>query len=56
MRRDPRTYLWDALRATELLAEFSSGKSFADYLTDAMLRSAVERWSDHAPVTVVYSD
>jgi uncharacterized protein with HEPN domain len=43
MRRDPRTYLWDALRATELLAEFSSGKSFADYLVDAMLRSAVER-------------
>lgn len=43
MRRDPRTYLWDALRATELLAEFSSGKSFTDYLADAMLRSAVER-------------
>ncbi|GHH38244.1 HepT-like ribonuclease domain-containing protein [Lentzea cavernae] len=43
MRRDPRTYLWDALRAVELLADFSSGKSFADYLADAMLRSAVER-------------
>lgn len=43
MRRDPRTYLWDALRAAELLAEFSSGKSFTDYLDDAMLRSAVER-------------
>ena len=43
MRRDPRTYLWDALRATELLADFSSGKTFDDYLADAMLRSAVER-------------
>jgi uncharacterized protein with HEPN domain len=43
MPRDPRTYLWDALRATELLGEFSSGKSFADYQADAMLRSAVER-------------
>ncbi|SEQ75235.1 HepT-like ribonuclease domain-containing protein [Lentzea albida] len=43
MRRDPRTYLWDALRAVELLAEFSSGKTFADYEADAMLRSAVER-------------
>ncbi|NKE58107.1 DUF86 domain-containing protein [Lentzea sp. PSKA42] len=43
MRRDPRTYLWDALHAAELLAEFSSGKSFTDYLGDAMLRSAVER-------------
>ncbi|MEU7479468.1 hypothetical protein AB0A63_26005 [Lentzea sp. NPDC042327] len=42
MRRDPRAYLWDAVRATELLAEFSDGKSFADYVSDAMLRSAVE--------------
>lgn len=31
------------MRATELLAEFSNGKSFTDYLADAMLRSAVER-------------
>ncbi|MCR3746282.1 hypothetical protein LX88_000220 [Lentzea californiensis] len=43
MRRDPRAYLWDALRAAELLAEFSRGKSYTDYLADAMLRSAVER-------------
>jgi uncharacterized protein with HEPN domain len=43
MRRDPRTYLWDALRAVELLAEFSNGKAFTDYVADAMLRSAVER-------------
>jgi len=43
MPRDPRTYLWYALQATELLGEFSSGKSFDDYRADAMLRSAVER-------------
>lgn len=43
MQRDPRTYLWDALRAAELLAEFSKGKSFADYQADALLSSAVER-------------
>ncbi|HUQ59611.1 DUF86 domain-containing protein [Lentzea sp.] len=35
--------MWDALRAAELLAEFSSGKSFTGYLGDAMPRSAVER-------------
>jgi uncharacterized protein with HEPN domain len=43
MRRDPRAYLWDASRAAELLAEFTEGKSFAEYQADAMLRSAVER-------------
>ncbi|MCG8921029.1 DUF86 domain-containing protein [Lentzea sp. CC55] len=35
--------MWDALRAAELLSEFGAGKSFTDYLADAMLRSAVER-------------
>jgi hypothetical protein len=35
--------LWDALQATDLLREFSAGKSFGDYQADAMLRSAVER-------------
>src|SRR4051794_32219378 len=43
MPRDARTYLWDALRATELLGEFSAGRTFADYQADTMLRSAVER-------------
>ncbi|MEO6083026.1 MAG: HepT-like ribonuclease domain-containing protein [Umezawaea sp.] len=43
MPRDPRAYLWDALHASKLLAEFSAGKSFADYQADAMVRSAVER-------------
>jgi uncharacterized protein with HEPN domain len=43
MPRDPRTYLWDALRAAELIKEFSSGRTFTEYESDAMLRSAVER-------------
>jgi uncharacterized protein with HEPN domain len=40
---DPRKYLWDALRAAELARQFASGRSYAEYEHDAMLRSAVER-------------
>ncbi|SDD17527.1 HepT-like ribonuclease domain-containing protein [Actinokineospora iranica] len=43
MRRDPRAYLWDALRAADLLDQFREGKSFTDYQSDALLSSAVER-------------
>jgi uncharacterized protein with HEPN domain len=43
MRPDPRRYLWDAVRAAELARSFAAGRSFADYQSDAMLRSAVER-------------
>lgn len=43
MRRDPRKYLWDALRAAERLDTFREGKSFADYQSDDLLKSAVER-------------
>lgn len=43
MRPDPRKYLWDALQATERLDTFRKGKSFADYQTDDLLKSAVER-------------
>lgn len=39
----PRGYLWDALRATERLNKFRQGKTFADYQSDDMLKSAVER-------------
>ena len=38
MQRDPRAYLWDAIRAVELLEAFSMGKSFDDYTSDALLR------------------
>lgn len=43
MRPDPRKYLWDALHAAELVQDFARGQSFADYQSDAKLRSAVER-------------
>lgn len=43
MRPDPKAYLWDALRAAELVRGFARGQSFADYQSDVMLRSAVER-------------
>ncbi|OLT23028.1 hypothetical protein BJF78_32490 [Pseudonocardia sp. CNS-139] len=43
MPRDPRTYLWDAARAADLIASFVGGRTFEEYGTDDMLRSAVER-------------
>ncbi len=43
MRRDARTYLWDAQAAVEHILEFTRGRSLDDYLADAMLRAAVER-------------
>lgn len=43
MQPDPRKYLWDALRAAELVHNFAQGQSFEDYQSNAMLRSAVER-------------
>jgi uncharacterized protein with HEPN domain len=44
MRR-PETlkYLFDIAEACRLLDEFVTGKTFADYQADALLRSAVER-------------
>jgi uncharacterized protein with HEPN domain len=36
-------YLYDVQEACRLLIQFTSGKSLKDYLSDAMLRSAVER-------------
>lgn len=43
MPRDPRAWLLDIIAACDLLAEFTSGKGFEDYVANAMLRSAVER-------------
>src|SRR5437899_2988534 len=43
MRPETMKYLQDVRQACLLLAEFTRGKSFADYTADAMLRSAVER-------------
>lgn len=43
MPRDPRAYLWDARRAAALVIEFVTDRSWADYGSDPLLRSAVER-------------
>lgn len=43
MQSDPRTYVWDARRAAGLVADFVSGRSWDDYESDVLLRSAVER-------------
>jgi uncharacterized protein with HEPN domain len=43
MDHDSRGWLWDVRRAADDVAEFVQGRGFADYLTDRLLRSAVER-------------
>jgi uncharacterized protein with HEPN domain len=43
MPPDRQALLWDALRASDLILEFSAGKSFEEYEADVQLRSAVER-------------
>ena len=43
MHADARKLLWDARRAAEQVARFTRGRTFADYQSDDLLRSAVER-------------
>jgi uncharacterized protein with HEPN domain len=43
MRLEAKKYLFDMRKAASLLAQFTTGKGFADYDRDAMLRAAVER-------------
>jgi uncharacterized protein with HEPN domain len=43
LERDPKAFLWHAREAAALIAEFTAGKSFADFDGDKLLRSAVER-------------
>ena len=43
MQRDPKSLLWDAREAAEMIAAITIGKSFADFDRDIVLRSAVER-------------
>jgi uncharacterized protein with HEPN domain len=43
MRLESRKYLYDIQEAARLASQFTSGKSFQDYRSDAMLRLAVER-------------
>ncbi len=43
MPLEPKKYLHDIRQAADLLADFTRGRTFADYARDAMLRAAVER-------------
>ncbi|MGB3412475.1 MAG: HepT-like ribonuclease domain-containing protein [Microthrixaceae bacterium] len=43
MPRDPRAYLWDARKAATLVDEFVAGRTWEEYESDPLLRSAVER-------------
>jgi uncharacterized protein with HEPN domain len=43
MAREPKAYLWDAKAAADAIAAFVAGRSFEQYKSDLLLRSAVER-------------
>ncbi len=43
MRREVLKYLFDIKEACGLLTDFTDGKAFSDYMSDPLLRSAVER-------------
>lgn len=43
MQPEAAKYLWDALTAAERVKRFVQGHTFDDYLSDELLRSAVER-------------
>ena len=43
MQPDAGALLWDARRAAELIFDFVASRTWQDYQSDAMLRSAVER-------------
>ena len=43
MERDPRAFLWDVREAADALLGFVCGRNFDDYVSNVMLRSAVER-------------
>ena len=43
MQPEAGALLWDARRACQRITEFLADRSWADYQTDVLLRSAVER-------------
>lgn len=43
MQRDPRVLLHDAIESLARIRRFTNGRTFADYIADELLRSAVER-------------
>lgn len=43
MRPESRAYLWDARRSADAVMQYTRGRTFDDYVSNDMLRSAVER-------------
>lgn len=43
MKRDPKSLLWDAREAAKAIVTMTASKTFADFDSDIVLRSAVER-------------
>jgi uncharacterized protein with HEPN domain len=43
MQLEARKYLYDVQEAAELVSQFATGKDFADYQQNPMLRLAIER-------------
>jgi uncharacterized protein with HEPN domain len=43
MQRDAKAYLWDIAGAAKSIGIFTHNKTLADYLSDELLRAAVER-------------
>jgi uncharacterized protein with HEPN domain len=43
LRRDPKSFLWDARDAANAIAAMTAGRSFEDFDRDIVLHSAVER-------------
>ncbi len=43
MQREAKKYLYDIQQAARLIREFTEGKTFTDYESNAMMRAAVER-------------
>ena len=43
MQREAKAYLWDIANAAQSIRTFVSNKDLSDYLSDELLRSAVER-------------
>jgi uncharacterized protein with HEPN domain len=39
-------YLWDVQHAIDPIVQFTTGRTFDDYLTDEMLSAAIERQSE----------
>lgn len=43
MPPDSRKWLWDAAEAAQTILRFSAGKTFEDFRSEDLLRSAIER-------------